>query len=121
MGRCVDGVPSHGGYRGCELLWLGSSCDHHRLSYYEDSRVLAENGIHPQVPYSARHHESDVGILEVILPQGIQQSARQLLLRVRYFELDEACRLVEPVDVLLQQKDISVVGPDSFEDPIAVQ
>ena len=70
---------------------------------------------------AARDDEADVAVAFSLALTVLSTRFGHLLPRQRDFELDGLRAVVEPVDVLVEAKDLAVVDADAFEDAVAVE
>src|SRR2546426_1044812 len=93
-----------------------------RLRNHDHARsALALPRVEAEIPLAPRDDGSDVPFADVVPAARLEDDVGHLLLRVWDFQVDGLGRVVQPVEVAVQLEDSAVVGPDPFENAVAVE
>ncbi len=87
----------------------------------DDLRLFAEIGVEPERARAARNHQADVAIGNLIGLAGVDHRLHHFLLGHRDFQRNGLGRIVEAVDMLIEQEHPPVVGADALEHAVAIQ
>ena len=78
--------------------------------------VLALAHVEAEVADAARDDEADVGVLEAVEADGLDDRLLDLLDRHRELQQDRVRRLIEALEMVVETEDAAVVDADAFED-----
>src|SRR6059036_3824732 len=77
--------------------------------------------VEAEIALAPRDDGSDVPFADFVPAARLEDDVGHLLLRVWDFQVDGLGRVVQPVEVAVQLEDPAVVGPDPFENAVAVE
>src|SRR5271165_4261 len=87
----------------------------------DDLGVSRFPGVKAQASGAPRDDDADVGVQELVDGQSVNDRPGHFFPSHGDLEKDGRGRVIKPVHMLLKSEDLARVGPNSLEDPVAVQ